>query len=275
MVIKSGPGGESLRLVGASAAAIQRAKETDNEAERDRHLAEGLALACESQLAAAYTYLQRAVALIAVFLPIVVVLGHYVSGGRELLGSISAYYYTHMGNVFVGSLCALAVFFLSYNYRPVRSFELDRKLSRLACVLAVGVAVFPTASVGEAAAGAAAVVSALHRTFAVALFVLLGVFAHFIFTQTSSSAPMTPEKKKRNRLYRICGKVIFGSLAAGLAAAILKPPSSWHVLLGVETVCVWAFGISWLVKGGFLGILADKAPTAVPSPPTLDAARRW
>lgn len=96
----------------------------------------------DNEMVAAYTYLQRAVAIIAVLLPGSLVVGHRLFGG-ELLGSISAYYYTHMGNVFVGSLCALAVFFLSYSHRRVRAFELDNLLSRAACVAAVGVAVFP------------------------------------------------------------------------------------------------------------------------------------
>ena len=37
-----------------------------------------------------------------------------------------------------------------------------------------------------------------------------------------------------------------------------------HAFFWLETICVVAFGISWLVKGGFLGILADKSPTPAP-----------
>jgi hypothetical protein len=56
-----------------------------------------------------------------------------------------------------------------------------------------------------------------------------------------------------------------------MAAAIVSmfpsqlAPDSWHLFLVLETVSVLAFGISWLVKGGFLGILADPTPTVVPS----------
>src|SRR5947209_1663685 len=115
-----GPGAESRRLAEESAAAFEGARDSNDQAERERLFADGLAKAHDSELAAAYTYLQLAVGIIAVLLPGSLVLGHYLFGGK-LLGSISAYYYTHMGNVFVGSLCALAVFFLSYNYRPLQS----------------------------------------------------------------------------------------------------------------------------------------------------------
>jgi hypothetical protein len=43
------------------------------------------------------------------------------------------------------------------------------------------------------------------------------------------------------------------ALVAVAAAEILKI----HVLFWLESVMVVAFGVSWLVKGGFLGLLAD------------------
>ena len=262
MVINSGgPGAESRRLAQESEAALQRARNAADPAERDRQLAEAVAKAGDSELAAAYTYLQRAVGIIAVLLPPSLVLGNWLFGGK-LLGSISAYYYTHMGNAFVGSLWALAVFFLSYNYRPLQSFELDNTLGRVASVAAVGVAVFPTARDAASVSGGERLVSVLHLVCAAVLFGLLGIFSHFLFTKTKDPASMTPEKRRRNRLYRICGKVIFASIALVLVNNALKLPASWHLLLVLETVCVLSFGTSWLVKGGFLGILADKTPPA-------------
>jgi hypothetical protein len=46
-----------------------------------------------------------------------------------------------------------------------------------------------------------------------------------------------------------------------------KAPDSWHLFLWLETICVLAFGVSWLIKGGFLGILADKEPAPAPAAP--------
>ena len=106
-------------------------------------LEQAQALAGESELAAAYTYLQRVVGILAVALPFVFAVGHMAFDGVELEGSTSAYYYTRMGGVFVGVRCALAVFFLAHNYRPLPGFRLDSILSNVACVAAVGVALFP------------------------------------------------------------------------------------------------------------------------------------
>ena len=245
-----------------SDAAFTRASAATDPAVAALEFAEGLRSASDAELAVAYTYLQRVVGIIAVLLPPVLVLGQLLIEDEGLRGSISAYYYSRMGNVFVGSLCALAVFFLSYNYRPVRSFELDSVLSRCASLAALGVALFPTASDAVAGTGGEKVVSTVHLVCAGALFGLLGVFAHFRFTKTGGSDPMTPEKRRRNGLYRICGTLIFIAIALVVLSNAVKPPDSWHSLFWLETVCVEAFGVSWLVKGGFLGILADRAPSA-------------
>lgn len=261
MIIKSGgPGAESERLAEESEAAFERAGHAPDRATAAAEFAEGVARARDAELAAAYTYLQRAVGVIAVSLPMTLAVGHLVLGGEEpgLRGSISAYYYTHMGNVFVGALCALAVFFLSYNYRPIRSFGTDSVLSKCASLAAVGVAVFPTADDAVFASSGEKLVSTLHLVCAGALFGLLGVFASFRFTLTSPDGTVTPEKRRRNQLYRVCGTLIFACMALVLVSNVVKPPPSWHTLFWLETVCVEAFGISWLVKGGFLGILADE-----------------
>ncbi len=259
MIIKGGgTGSESRRLAAESTAAFERAAGAEDPEVAALELAEAVAKAGESELAAAYTYLQRAVGVLALLLPWTLATGHLALGGEGLLGSLSAYYYTHMGNVFVGTVCALAVFFLSYNYRPIRSWELDNLLSNCASASAVGVAVFPTSSGAVAASGGEKLVSILHMLSAGTLFGLLGIFAHFRFTKTAPSGAMTPEKRRRNRLYRICGKLIFVSMALVPISYAVGPPRSWHTLFWLETICVEAFGASWLVKGGFLGILSDK-----------------
>ena len=88
-------------------------------------------LAGDSALASAYTHLQQIVGVIAVLLPFALLIGNKALSGDELESSISAYYHTPMGDVFVGALCALGVFFLSYNYKPLPGFNLDNKLSTL------------------------------------------------------------------------------------------------------------------------------------------------
>lgn len=224
----------------------------------DGNLGKAQELAGDSALAAAYTHLQQIVGVMAILLPFVLFFGNWALTGNELESSISAYYHTPMGSVFVGVLWALAVFFLSYNYKPLPGFNLDNKLSTLASIAAVCVAVFPTTSDASVATRSEQNIGIVHMISAGVLFTLLAIFALFLFPRSSGS--MTPEKRHRNVLYRTCGVV--------MAVAILSmfpsqaAPDSWHLFLWLETLSVLAFGISWLVKGGFLGILADKTPAS-------------
>ncbi len=260
---------EAGRLAVMSTAAFHAARDVRADpAQTAETLAAAQELAGLSALAAAYQYLQQVVGIIAVLLPPVVAIGNFAFGG-EMKGSISAYYYTRMGNVFVGSLCALAVFFLSYNYRPLPGFELDHLLARFASAAAVGVALFPTTSDAATASGGEKVVAVVHLACACTLFVLLAFFSLFLFTKSDGSRPMSDLKRRRNLVYRTCGVIIAAAIALVVVSNLVKPPSSLHALFWLETAAVMAFGVSWLVKGGFLGILADPPkpePAAAPTP---------
>ncbi|MDQ1738700.1 MAG: hypothetical protein QOE53_352 [Pseudonocardiales bacterium] len=214
-------------------------------------------------LSASYRHLRIAIGLLALSLPFAVVLGKGLLSGHSwvLQGSISAYYYTHSRNYFIGALCVLAVFFLSYEYRHLGKFRADNYWSNLASVAALGVAFLPTTRGGVESTGPEKVVGALHYACAVALFVTLAVFCLFLFTR--SQGGVTPQKVLRNRVYRVCGGVIVGCLVL-CAIALWTAPDSWRALFWLESVMVWAFALSWLVKGEFRGILADQPPAGSP-----------
>lgn len=210
----------------------------------------------DSEFATAYSYLQQVVGVIALTLPFVLILGNRLLGG-ELEGSISAYYYTHMGGYFVGSLFALGVFFISYQHRPLPNYEWDNRFANLASLTAVGVALFPIASnPGNASAGSKTL-AVVHLAFATTLFTLLGIFALVFFTKTNDPNLMTQRKRRRNLVYRVCGSTIFAAIALVIVTEIVRPPRHWHAFLFLETTMVVAFGVSWLIKGGFLSLLAD------------------
>jgi hypothetical protein len=249
------PGGQAEHLAEESEALFAEAAAATTEPERTRAFLEGLKKVGDAELAAAYTFLQKAIGVIAVLLPPVLLVGHAAFRGWDLLGSVSSYYYSHLGNVFVGALCALAVFFLSYNHWPLPGFNYDQLLARCAALAAVGVAVFPTLDSPVDPSGGERLVSAIHLTSAGILFVLLGVFARFRFVL--SKGDPTPQKARRNRVYKACGTIIFVAIALIAVNVVVETPSSWHAFLWLEIVCIEAFGVSWLVKGGFLGILAD------------------
>ena len=245
----------------AQASESGRLAQKSAQAFRAGDLKEAQEYAGDSALAAAYTHLQQIVGVIAVLLPFVLVIGNKALSGDEFESSISAYYHTPMGDVFVGALWALAVFFLSYNYKPLPGFNLDNKLSTLASIAAIGVALFPTTSDASPALQSEQVVGRVHLGFAAVLFALLAVFALFLFPR--SGGQMTPEKRRRNVLYRTCGVIIVVAMALVPVSNLVDPSDRLHAFFWLETTCVVAFGVSWLVKGGFLGILADKKPAPV------------
>jgi hypothetical protein len=105
----------------------------------------------------------------------------------------------------------------------------------------------------------------VHLGCAAVLFILLGGISLFLFTRTAKDRGIgeepTPEKRKRNVLYRICGSVIWGALLGYFVfsgIAFIAPDNrtvvwfgNW-ILYAVEWVCLWAFGLAWMVKGGFV-----------------------
>lgn len=233
------------------------------------------AAAGDESLADSYAFLQKVVGLIALSLPPVVAVGDWMIDDEPLRGSISAYYYGRTGGWFVGSLCAMAVFFLSYQYKPQANYDGDRALSNLACAAAVGVALFPTASSGREAVGGEKLVSTVHVVSAGVLFGLLAVFSLYQFTKTKSEIKnvtgfrdkamrifrtdprytdgLTGLKPLRNGIYRTCGWTI----VACIILIGINNLADWDLLFWLESVAVWAFAVSWLVKSRWISLLDD------------------
>jgi hypothetical protein len=110
----------------------------------------------------------------------------------------------------------------------------------------------------------------VHLAAAALLFLILGYVSFALFTRTdpSGAKAATKEKLRRNRIYRVCGIVIWLSLAAyGIyaLAAWISPAAAGVVwldhwrwfLFAVEATCLVAFGFSWLLKGDGVPGLAD------------------
>ena len=97
--------------------------------------------------------------------------------------------------------------------------------------------------------------STVHFISAAVFLLILAYFSIFLFTKTGGK-PITPEKKKRNLIYRICGYTIIACLvllAIYFAVPGLKTKfSSFSPVLIFEALALWAFGFSWVVKGEFI-----------------------
>ncbi len=208
-----------------------------------------------------YLTLRKTLGIIGISFPIILIIGSFVGGKKEVLPSISHYYYSNMGDVFVSFLCVMAIFLFSYRGYDYK----DRITGALAGIFALGVAFLPT-DMGELAktdgplhrTDPDSVRRTLHFTSAALFLLSLAFFSIFLFTQKSKHP--TLQKLMRNRIYRICGFVIVGCLVTlGVVffmewdESFLKPYKPVFVF---ESIALFAFGTSWLVKGE--AILKDR-----------------
>lgn len=208
----------------------------------------------EDTLVHSYLYLRRAIGIIGTALPAVLIIGKLIVDGGGLQDSISAYFYTDMRGVFVGSMCAVGAFLLSYRGYDV----IDDIAGNLAGVAAIGVGLFPTAPKDPSAT--AALIGVLHLVFASIFFLTIAFFAIVLFRRTSEMGP-SERKVQRNRLYLTCGVLIIACL---LAIAVVHQffnaaTAGLHPELWLESIAVMSFGLAWLTKGE--AILGDVFPT--------------
>lgn len=204
--------------------------------------------AAGSSLVISYLELRKAIGYLGIALPFVVALGALLLQGLGIQSSVSSYYYTEMHDVFVGILCAIGVFMGSY-----RGYERkDALAGNLACIFAIGVALFPTAP--ENATSHEKTIAMVHAASASLFFLTISYFALFLFTKTDPSKTPTGRKQQRNKVYRSCGYTMLTALVLifvysmapdSLVAGLKKfQPVFWF-----EAIAIEAFGIAWMTKG--------------------------
>ncbi len=199
-----------------------------------------------------YLFLRRAIGTIGMALPFVLIVGNLFWPPGALLDSVSSYYYSPLRGVFVGSMCAVGVFLLSY-----RGYgRIDDLAGDIAGTAAIGLALFPTApSVG--ATSTQRIVDDVHMSFAGVFFLSLVFFCLFMFPMTRGAAP-TARKRQRNVVYRVSGVLILVAVVLiGVVKATAVVPTL-HPMLWLEAIAIVAFGVAWAVKGETLGVLRDR-----------------
>lgn len=211
-------------------------------------------------LVVSFLTIRRIIGLLGFSLPLMLILLTFLFGNcREFQSSISHYYYTNARDYFVGCLCAVALFLFSYKGYNRK----ENMLGNLGCLFALCVAFFPTSVDADDLSGciralvSGSTYSFIHFVSAALLFLLLAYYSLFLFTKTSGDP--TPEKLKRNRVYRICGWImviciVLITLYYNIPA--FKTFSSYRPVFIFEGIALFAFGLSWLTKGE--AILSDK-----------------
>lgn len=200
----------------------------------------------ENPMVISYLGLRKAVGILGIAFPVILVLGVFIIGKDDTFQkSISMYYHTHMRDAFVGILCAVALFLFSYTgYSWV-----DNLCGNLAAIFALGVAFCPCPNPQFT------IVGVIHLISALLFFLTLTYFSLFLFTK--SKPKPTARKKQRNIVYRVCGFIMLGCVIAivvyfFLPLDVKSKLEALHYVFWFETIALWAFGTSWLVKGEFL-----------------------
>ncbi len=194
-------------------------------------------------LVISYLTLRIVVGVLGVTLPVILVLGSLIFREDEIIQrSISMYYYTHMRNALVGILCAVALFLFAYKGYDYR----DNIAGHFAGIFALLVAFCPAED---------SYIRIIHLVSAVLFFLTLAYFSLILFTKGSAN----PSKQKliRNKIYKICGFIILGCVALLILYFVLPKSfidklSDYKPLFWLESIALWAFGSSWLIKGEFL-----------------------
>jgi hypothetical protein len=185
------------------------------------------------------------VGVIAITLPLLT----YLLALPERLGSISASYWAEGDwprNIFVGFLFAVAAFLASYNgYSP-----LQMRLSKLAGVAAVGIAMFPCSCGGHPQ-----IVPGVHYVSAAIMFGVLAFFC-YVFLRRAWPKP-TVQERVRAIVYAICGlAMVVAIVAIGIDAVTGALSQSFpSFTFWAETTALVAFGIAWLTASRILPVI--------------------
>jgi hypothetical protein len=216
----------------------------------------------EPRYVRSYVFTRFAIGVLGVALPPLLVLLEpaLFDGLPAPRGSLSAYYYSGVREIFVGGLWAIGVFLFVYKFLD---FTWESVLSSVAGVAAILVAVFPTERPGDGVAPTPFqvklgedVVTGIHYGVA-AVFIGLLVPIVLFFARDEGR-----RGRARWRSFHTVSAalILFGALLAAFAGITGGPDKG--VLYG-EWIAIWAFGASWLVKGAEWSVLFRRAPAPV------------
>lgn len=208
-----------------------------------------------------YKTLRTLVGVLGMFLSTILVIGSAILSNQPAVQrSISHFYHTRMGDVFVGLLTAISLFLFVYK-GPEKK---DNWLGNFAGILGMIVAFFPTkfdydcinegiCDVVNRAQFNASWTQAFHLVSAGIFLLMLATFSLCLFPKTHPGVNVVKgtQKFRRNIVYYLSGVIIIlcvVTLAVGFAffKDELKETKLTFIL---ESVALFAFGISWLVKG--------------------------
>jgi len=218
-----------------------------------------------------YYRIRKIIGLLGILLPVLVLVFH-----GEFLSSISHYYYTKSAVFFISILSAFGLLLISYKgYERNKDTEKisDNLITLIGGIAILLVIIFPTSSSGSNSSEIYnmsvlknyplfghnnTIVSTIHLISAGIFLFTMGWMSIFRFTK----GELTKEKHRKNKIYKTCGYIILISITVLLIEFIVqKFYKDFHItnmdVFILETISVFAFGISWLIKGEAIKDLID------------------
>jgi hypothetical protein len=200
-----------------------------------------------SHLERSFIVQRRGMAVLAAMFPLAFLASSFILHRTEFQTSISAYYWTHdlERNIFVGVLCAVAVFLVLYKGYNL----LEDRILDVGGVSAAGVAFFPMDKFGDCTSSG---VSA-HGVLAVIFFACISFICIFMSENSLKDINEPHRRDWFRRRYRWCSGFMIGSIALAVLSRLL-PNEYIHALCEnraiflFEAVGVWAFSAFWYIK---------------------------
>jgi len=193
-----------------------------------------------------YLNQRRALGILGITLPFLVLFfGKLGQNSPGWFYSISATFYTNAAPVFIAIMGAVGLFLVTYDLYST----LDRVINKLSGLFALVVAFIPCGATKMERVGLLYIpvkVSAVIHNISAAVFFLLLAF-NILFLFTKSSGHPTPEKLKRNVIYRFCGIGILAFIIIQIITSIAKLDGPYTLIN--EAGMLLCFGIAWLIKG--------------------------
>ena len=180
-----------------------------------------------------------------------IVLGLYFIDNGRMPDSISATYFNDRCiTPFMGILISASLFLFAYDGYT----KIDDIINTAAALCGLGICLFPCAATRDPYVGTfqipVATSNIIHMITAIGFFGILAYNSLFLFTR-GAEIP-TPNKKKRNIIFRVCG-------IGMIASFVLMVPINVFSIYGgtwlIEAIALVFFGISWLTKANCYRIL--------------------
>jgi hypothetical protein len=191
-----------------------------------------------------YFTLRLSMAASALAFPVVLSLGGWVVADLPYQPSLSDYYYTRMGDLFVGMLIAIGASLTVYaGYSRQEDWVLN-----LAGILAVGVALIPPTRDFASCTTCMPLITStfLHGACALTFFAAIGWVCVFRARDTLELIPNETVVRRYLRLYRLIGTLMIAAPLGALALSAIV--DSGRMLFWAEAFAVWVFAAYWLTK---------------------------